>query len=96
MKANVHVQVPTELVEIYSSRIAFNHDSLDRQWRRAKDLKYTIELDVKTLNLLEINPDDMRTVYSSHLKVNKRKCLILIEFILSRFDKIFNLFSTLD
>lgn len=72
MKANVHVQVPTELIEIYSSRIAFNHDSLDRQWRRAKDLKDTIELDVKTLNLLEINPDDMRTVYSSHLKVNQR------------------------
>jgi hypothetical protein len=68
VKANVHVQVPTELVEVYSSKIYYNHDSLDRQQRRAKDLLKTIELDKKIFNLLEINPEEMHTVYSSHLK----------------------------
>ena len=68
VKANAHVQVPTESVEIYSSKIFFNHDSLDRQQRRAKDLLKTIELDKKSFNLLDINPEEMHTVYSSHLK----------------------------
>lgn len=71
MKANAHVQVPTEIIEVYSSHIAFNHDSRDRQERRAADLLKTIELDVKSFNLLDINPEDMRTVYSSHLRHEK-------------------------
>ena len=47
MKANAHVQVPTDIVEVYSSKIFFNHDSRDRQARRAIDLLKTIELDKK-------------------------------------------------
>ena len=68
MKANAHISVATELVEVYSSKIYFNHDSRDRQARRASDLLKTIELDKKNFNLLDINPEEMRTVYSSHLK----------------------------
>ena len=72
VKANAHVQVPTELIETYSSKIFFNHDSLDRQQRRAKDLLKTIEFDKKSFNLLDINPEEMHTVYSSHLKHVKK------------------------
>ena len=68
VKANAHVKVPTELVECYSSKIYFNHDSLDRQQRRAKDLLKTIELDKKSISILDIDPSEMRTAYSSHLK----------------------------
>lgn len=69
VKANAHVNVPTDLVEVYSSEIYFNHDSRDRQKRRAKDLfKSIIELDNKSFSLLDINPVQMRTVYSAHLK----------------------------
>ena len=71
MKAHVHVQVATELVEVHASRVAFSHASRERQARRAKDLGATIELDVKAVSLLDIDPDDMRTVYSSHLKVRR-------------------------
>ena len=71
MKANAHVQVPTDIVEVYSSKIFFNHDSRDRQARRAIDLLKTIELDKKSFSLLDINPEDMRTVYSAHLKHEK-------------------------
>lgn len=78
VKANAHVNVPTDLVEVYSSEIYFNHDSRDRQKRRAKDLfKSIIELDNKSFSLLDINPVQMRTVYSSHLKHVR---LILFEF----------------
>jgi hypothetical protein len=59
-----------------SSKIYFNHDSLDRQRRRAKDLFKTIELDKKRFDLLDINPSEMRTVYSSHLKHVIKKLLI--------------------
>ena len=70
IKANAHIQIRTDLVQVYSSKIYFNHDSIDRQQRRAKDLlkTRTIELDRKNFSLLEINPIEMRTVYSSHLK----------------------------
>lgn len=69
VKANAQVNLPTELVEAYSSEIHFNHDSRDRQRRRAKDLfKNLIELDKKAFSLLDINPVQMRTVYLSHLK----------------------------
>lgn len=69
VRANAHVNMPTELVEAYSTEIRFNHDSRDRQRRRAKDLfKNLIELDNKAFSLLDINPVQMRTVYSTHLK----------------------------
>lgn len=69
VKANAHVNVPTDLVEVHSSEMYFNHDSRDRQKRRAKDLfKNLIELDKKAFSLLDINPVQMRTVYSTHLK----------------------------
>lgn len=69
VRANAHVNVPTEFVEAYSSDIHFDHDSRDRQRRRAKDLfKNLIELDSKAFTLLDINPVQMRTVYSTHLK----------------------------
>ena len=68
IKANANVVLPTESVVVTSSRIFFNHDSQDRQRRRAKDLLKTIELDKKNFNLLDINPLEMRTVYSAHLK----------------------------
>jgi hypothetical protein len=55
-------------VQVFSSKIFYNHDSVDRQSRRAKDLLKTIELDKKSFNLLDINPIEMRTIYSSHLK----------------------------
>jgi hypothetical protein len=72
VKANAHVNLPTELVEVYSSEILFNHDSMDRHKRRGKDLfNKTIELDKKSFSLLDINPIQMRTVYSSHLKHEK-------------------------
>jgi hypothetical protein len=68
--------VPTELVETFSSQIYFNHDSIDRQQRRASDLLKTIELDKKSFNLLDINPEEMHTVYSSHSKhVRSRKLI---------------------
>lgn len=70
MKANAHVKVPTELVECYSSKIFFNHDSLDRQQRRANDLLKTIELDKKSFSILDIDPTEM-TAFSSHLKHEK-------------------------
>lgn len=67
------VKIPTDFVEVFSSKVYFNHDSKDRQRRRAKDLfKNIIELDKKGFSLLDINPTEMRTVYSSHSKhVNK-------------------------
>jgi hypothetical protein len=68
VRANVHVSVPTDLIKVYSSQIHFNHDSRDRQQRRAKDLIKLIELDKKSFNILDINPEEMHTVYSSHLK----------------------------
>jgi len=68
VKANALVHIPTDSVQVFSSKIFFNHDSLDRQSRRAKDLLKTIELDKKSFNLLDINPIEMRTIYSSHLK----------------------------
>lgn len=68
VKANALVKIPTDSVEVFSSKIYFNHDSVDRQKRRAKDLMKTIELDRKNINLLDLNPIEMRTVYSSHLK----------------------------
>lgn len=70
VKANAHVKLPTELVEVHASDIHFSHDSVDRQKRRANDLvaKNMIELDRKAFSLLDINPIQMRTVYSSHLK----------------------------
>lgn len=71
VKANALVKVPTELVECYSSKIYFNHDSLDRQQRRAKDLLKTIELDKKSFSILDIDPSEMRTGFSSHLKNEK-------------------------
>lgn len=72
VKANALVKLPTELVEVYSSTIHYNHDSIDRHKRRAKDLfKKSIELDKKAFTLLDINPVQMRTVYSSHLKHEK-------------------------
>ncbi len=71
MKANAHVSVPTDSVEVFASRIYFNHDSIDKQVRRANDLLNTIELDQKSFSLLDINPEDMRTVYSAHLKHEK-------------------------
>jgi len=71
MKANAHVSVPTDSVEVFASRIYFNHDSVDRQARRAIDLLKTIELDKRSFSLLDINPEDMRTVYSAHLKHEK-------------------------
>jgi hypothetical protein len=68
VKANALVHIPTDSVQVFSSKIFYNHDSLDRQSRRAKDLFKTIELDKKSFNLLDINPIEMRTIYSSHLK----------------------------
>ncbi len=69
VKANAMVKLPTELVEVYSSKVFYNHDSEDRQKRRAKDLfKNMIELDTKSFSLLDINPTNMRTVYSSHTR----------------------------
>jgi hypothetical protein len=69
VKANAMVKLPTELVEVHSSKVYYNHDSVDRQKRRAKDLfKNMIELDSKSFSLLDINPAQMRTVYSSHLR----------------------------
>ncbi len=64
----MHVKVPTESIKYFSSKIHFNHDSRDRQKRRADDLLKTIELDKKKFDLLDINPSEMRTIYSSHLK----------------------------
>ena len=68
VKANAIVHIPTDSVQVFSSKIFYNHDSVDRQSRRAKDLLKTIELDKKSFNLLDINPIEMRTIYSSHLK----------------------------
>jgi len=68
VKANAHVKVPTELVQCFSSKIYFNHDSIDRQQRRAKDLFKTIEFDKKSFSILDIDPTELRTAYSSHLK----------------------------
>jgi hypothetical protein len=69
VKANAMVKLPTELVEVMSSKVYYNHDSEDRQKRRAKDLfKNMIELDSKSFSLLDINPTNMRTVYSSHTR----------------------------
>lgn len=67
IKPNANVVLPTESVIVSSSKIFFNHDSQDRQRRRAKDLFKTIELDKKNISLLDINPLEMKTVYSSKL-----------------------------
>lgn len=72
VKANALVKIPTDSVEVFSSKIYFNHDSGDRQRRRAKDLfKNLIELDRKNFSLLDINPVEMRTAFSAHLKHEK-------------------------
>ena len=68
IRANANVVIPTENVIVLSSKVFFNHDSQDRQKRRAKDLFKTIELDKKSFSLLDINPLEMRTVYSAHLQ----------------------------
>ncbi|RNA22400.1 WD repeat-containing 60, partial [Brachionus plicatilis] len=72
VKANAVVRIPTDSVEVFSSKIYFNHDSGDRQRRRAKDLfKNLIDLDRKNFSLLDINPIEMRTAYSAHLRHEK-------------------------
>ena len=82
IKANANVILPTESVIVASSKIFFNHDSQDRQRRRAKDLLKTIELDTKNFNLLDLNPLEMRTVYSSHLRhVNISSIDVFFSFI---------------
>ena len=75
IKPNANVVLPTESVIVSSSKIFFNHDSQDRQRRRAKDLFKTIELDKKNISLLDINPLEMKTVYSSklsHVRIDLR------------------------
>jgi hypothetical protein len=68
IKANKYVNVPTEDVRAYNSKIYFNHDSADRQRRRAIDLLKIIELDRKSFTLFEMNPGELSTVYASNMK----------------------------
>ena len=68
IKANKYVNLPTEDVRVYKTEIYFNHDSADRQRRRADDLLKIIELDKKSFTLFEMNPGELSTVYASNLK----------------------------
>lgn len=68
IKANKYVNLPTEDVKVYKSEIYFNHDSADRQRRRASDLLKIIELDKKSFTLFEMNPGELSTVYASNMK----------------------------
>lgn len=61
-------RIPTENVIVYKTQINYNNESKDRQRRRSKDLMKMIELDKKAFTLIDLNPEEMNTIYSSHLK----------------------------
>jgi hypothetical protein len=68
IKANKYVNLPTEDVRVFKTEIYFNHDSADRQRRRAVDLLKIIELDKKSFILFEMNPGELSTVYAANMK----------------------------